>query len=37
MSKKEFKEELAKAQKDPNFKKELQEFIKATTGIYKSE
>jgi hypothetical protein len=37
MSHEEFHKELAKAQKDPQFKKEIKEFIKASTTVYDLE
>ena len=37
MSHKEFHRELAKAQKDIKFKKEIKEFIKASTTVYNLE
>ena len=35
MSKKQFYRELAEAKKDPQFRKEIRAFIKASTGVYK--
>tara|TARA_Y100000310_G_C20495294_1_gene721230 strand:+ start:203 stop:346 length:144 start_codon:yes stop_codon:yes gene_type:complete len=35
LSDKEYKKLWAEAKKDPNFKKEIREFIKITTGTYK--
>ncbi len=37
LSHEEFHRELAKAQKDPQFKKEIQEFIRASTSVYDLE
>jgi len=37
MSHKEFHKELAKAQKDPQFRKEIKDFIKASTAVYDLE
>jgi len=37
LSHQEFHKQLSKAQKDPQFKKELREFVKATTTIYNLE
>lgn len=34
---KKFHEELAKAKKDPRFKREIQDFIRASTKIYNLE
>jgi hypothetical protein len=34
LSHKEFHKELAKAQKDPKFKKEIKEFIRASESVY---
>lgn len=34
-SRKEFYEELAEARKDPQFRKEIQRFIKMTTSVYR--
>ena len=35
MSKEQFYKELAEAKKDPRFRKEIREFIKASTSVYK--
>jgi hypothetical protein len=37
LSHEEFHRELAKAQKDPQFKKEIKEFIRASTSVYDLE
>ena len=37
LSHEEFHRELAKAQKDPKFKKEIKEFIRASTTVYDLE
>jgi hypothetical protein len=35
MSKEQFYKELAEAKKDPQFRKDIRAFIKASTGVYK--
>ena len=35
ISKEQFYSDLAKARKDPQFKKDIKKFIKISTGIYK--
>ncbi len=35
LSKEQFYKELAEARKDPQFRKEIRAFIKASTGVYR--
>ncbi|MBU0460259.1 MAG: hypothetical protein ABIH82_06275 [Candidatus Woesearchaeota archaeon] len=35
LSREQFYKELAEAKKDPQFRKEIRAFIKASTGVYK--
>ena len=37
MSHEQFHQELAKARKDPQFRKEIKDFIKASTAVYDLE